>query len=99
MKKILSAFTLALLIILAVVTLFAIMVTIVHADPIVIMTPGKGLTYVYPGTKGMATVIIPPQPAPLTYVYPGTPLPTAPMTTLPTYVPAPFIPMPGGFGQ
>lgn len=67
----------------------------------VITTPGKGLTFVYPGVGGGPTVIMPPT-GPPSYYYPPAPMiqpvPTVPtVPTLPSlYAPAPAMPF-GGF--
>lgn len=71
----------------------------------VIATPGKGLTFVYPGVGGSPTVIQPPT-GPPSYYYPPAPMiqpvPTVPMVptvpTLPSLY-APYAPAPvfGGF--
>lgn len=64
----------------------------------VIMTPGKGLTFVYPGVGQSPTVIVPPTGAP-SYYYPPAQgmqsLPTVP--TVPTLPPV-YIPMPSSGG-
>jgi len=96
--------TAAVLILVLILILTGILITVIagYAQTTgVIITPGKGLTFVYPGVGQSPTVIVPPTGAP-SYYYPPSPsmgiqsLPTVPM--IPTLPPV-YIPMPstGGY--
>lgn len=64
-------------------------------SPAVVIQPNGQMTYIYPGKSGMPTVIMPQTGGAPTYIWPGSPTPPAPATTVPSYVPAPFVPLPG----
>jgi len=94
----------ALLVLVLILILTGILITVIagHAQTTgVIVTPGKGLTFVYPGVGQSPTVIVPPTGAPSYYYRPAPMMQPVPMVpTVPTlpsvYTPAPAMSL-GGF--